>query len=67
MDVITFPKNLKTSSGLSIEMHGVISFIDETSYDNNWSLDRHVFKCMLNLYHKGLCYSLRKCSLFSFS
>ena len=33
MDVITFPVNLKTTSGLSILLHGVISLIDATSYD----------------------------------
>ena len=32
MDVITFPKNLKTTSGLSILLHGVISIPDATSY-----------------------------------
>ena len=33
MDVITFPGNLKTASGLSIILHGVISLPDATSYD----------------------------------
>ena len=33
MDVITFPVNLKTTSGLSILLHGVISLPDATSYD----------------------------------
>ena len=33
MDVITFPKNLGTTSGLSILMHGFISIPDATSYD----------------------------------
>ena len=33
MDVITFPVNLLTTSGLSILLHGVISLPDETSYD----------------------------------
>ena len=28
MDVITFPENLKTTSGLSILLHGVISLQD---------------------------------------
>ena len=34
MDVITFPVNLLTTSGLSILLHGVISLSDATSYDN---------------------------------
>ena len=34
MDVITFPENLETTSGLSIFLHGVISLPDATSYDN---------------------------------
>ena len=33
MDVITFPVNLLTTSGLSILLHGVISLPDATSYD----------------------------------
>ena len=33
MDVIRFPVNLKTTSGLSILMHGVISPPDVMSYD----------------------------------
>ena len=35
MDVITFPENLLTTSGLSILLHGVISFPYATSYDKN--------------------------------
>ena len=34
MDVITFPENLLSTSGLSILLHGVISLPDATSYDN---------------------------------
>ena len=34
MDVISFPENLKTTSGLSILLHGVISLPDAKSYDN---------------------------------
>ena len=34
MDVITFPKNLYTTSGLSILLHGVISLPEQTQYDN---------------------------------
>ena len=34
MDVVTFPVNLLTTSGLSILLHGVISLPDATSYDN---------------------------------
>ena len=33
MDIITFPKNLLTTSGLSILMHDVISLPDALSYD----------------------------------
>ena len=33
MDVITFPKSLKTMNCLSILLHGVISLPDTTSYD----------------------------------
>ena len=33
MDVIKFPENLLTTSGLSILMHGVTSLQDATSYD----------------------------------
>ena len=33
MDVITFPVNLLTTSGLSILLHGVISLSVATSYD----------------------------------
>ena len=33
MDLISFPENLLTTSGLSILLHGVISLPDATSYD----------------------------------
>ena len=33
MDVITFPENRKTTSGLQILLHGIISLRDATSYD----------------------------------
>ena len=33
MDVITFPINLLTTSGLSILLHGVISLPEAMSYD----------------------------------
>ena len=36
MDVITFPENLKTTSGLSILLLGIISLPEAgTSYDEN--------------------------------
>ena len=35
MDVITFPENLQTTSGLSILLHGVISLPDATSCDKS--------------------------------
>ena len=41
MDVITFPKNLKTTSSVSILLHGVISLPDATSYD------KEIFKHLL--------------------
>ena len=34
MDVITFPENLLSTSGLSILLHGVISLPDATSCNN---------------------------------
>ena len=33
MEVIMFPENLQTTSGLSILLHDVISLPDATSYD----------------------------------
>ena len=36
MDVITFPENRSTTSGVQILLHGVISLPDATSYDNNY-------------------------------
>ena len=33
MDVITFPENRQTTSGLQILLHGVILLLDATSYD----------------------------------
>ena len=38
MDVITFPINLKTTSGLSVLLHGVISLSDAMSYDKTIAL-----------------------------
>ena len=38
MDVITFPLNLYTASGLSILLHSIISLPDAMSYDNMDSL-----------------------------
>ena len=35
MDVITFPVNLQTTSGLSILLHGVILLPDATPYDKS--------------------------------
>ena len=32
MAIMTFPVNLKTTSGLSILLHGIISLPDRTSY-----------------------------------
>ena len=36
MDVITFPENRLTTSGLQILLHGVISLPDATSYDKQY-------------------------------
>ena len=36
MDVITFPVNRLTTSGLQILLHGVISLPDATSYDKSY-------------------------------
>ena len=36
MDIITFPVNLKTTSCLSILLHGFISVPDTTSYDKTF-------------------------------
>ena len=38
MDVITIPENLKTTSGLTILLHGVISLTAATSYDKHFFL-----------------------------
>ena len=35
MDVIKFPENLLTTSGLSILLHVVLSLPDATSYDKH--------------------------------
>ena len=60
MDVITFPVNLKTTSGLSILLHGVILLPGATSYDK---LDREIvatFYCALMTAHTvvqcDICY-----------
>ena len=52
MDVITFPVNLLTTSGLSILLHGVISLTDATSYhkytsciDKGFFMHNHIKKC----------------------
>ena len=50
MDVITFPENLLTTSGLSILLHGVISLPDATSYDKcRWNIFGLVHKKNLGL------------------
>ena len=36
MNILTFPVNLKTTSGLLILLHGVISLPDATTYDNSF-------------------------------
>ena len=41
MDVKTFPKNLLATSGLSILLHGVISFPDAT-----WERSGSVVECL---------------------
>ena len=44
MVVITFPENLKTSSGLSLLLHVVILLPDATSYDNWIFTIRFIYK-----------------------
>ena len=44
MDIITFPENRWTTSGLQILLHGVISLTDATSYDKMWVLNKDVKK-----------------------
>ena len=44
INVISFPQNLKTTSGLSILLHGVILLPDATSYDNIGIT--HAFSCV---------------------
>ena len=49
MDVITFPENLLTTSGLSILMHGVISLPDAMSCDKRIKVTRSV---IMNIFQK---------------
>ena len=44
MDVITFPENRLTTSGLQIFLHGVISLPDATSYDKMQYSTMHMFE-----------------------
>ena len=55
MDVITFPVNLKTTSDLSILLHGFISLPDATSYDKSDSKKELnlAFKKVLTLHFSG--------------
>ena len=47
MDVITFPENRQTTSGLQILLHGVISLPDTTSYDKQfYQILKHLFMKM---------------------
>ena len=43
MNVIEFPKNLQTTTGLSILLHGVITLPDATSYVNCISVTQNCF------------------------
>ena len=45
MDVITFPENLKTTCGLPILLHCVISLTDATSYDNCYLFHSFITSC----------------------
>ena len=58
MDVITFPENLLTTSGLSILMHGVISLPGATSEQRKLKS----FQFLLRLNYNGLwfCYGFTK-------
>ena len=52
MDVITFPENRLTTSGLQILLHGVISLPDAMSYDKIGFIIRHAQCCI----YISLCY-----------
>ena len=59
MDVITFPVNLYTTSGLQILLHGVISLPDATSYDKVSFLKFQrlclfLFSCKLVIFGAGI-------------
>ena len=47
MDVITFPENRLTTSGLQILLHGIISLPDATSYDKDVYIPTKVAICTL--------------------
>ena len=53
MDVITFPENRQTTSGLQILLHGVISLQDATSNDK-----RYKKTCFLMLSEELLCFEM---------
>ena len=44
MDIIMFPVNLRSTSGLSILLHDVISLTDATSYDKSANCMGDIFK-----------------------
>ena len=51
MDLITFPENLLTTSGLSILLHGDISVQDATSYNK---LNHLILSSEINAYRKQI-------------
>ena len=59
MDVITFPVNLYTTSGLSILLNGIISLPNATSYDK-MNFQDYVLKHSCELYK---VYALRATDL----
>ena len=71
MDVITFPGNLLTPSGLLILLHNVISLSDATSHDkteiktdNNY-IYANPYKSNINLHSVTFVYSLQS-RIFTF-
>ena len=76
MDVITFPVNLYTTSGLLILLHGVISLPDETSYDNehltsklhmNRATRKSIFRVFEQFMVKPACSATETCRMLKFS
>ena len=68
MDVITFPENRLTTSGLQILLHGVISLTDATSYDKRYIINRiihcvFIYLIELRFIHEYVYDSVHDCFL----